>query len=125
MLSAQTASPALHSTRDGVYTAEQAQLGKAIYQSRCAMCHGDALEGVGANSPLAGNAFFDKWADQTVADLFMKTITTMPATGPGSLTPEETARLLSYLLSVNKLKAGKQNLSTNPQILESIRLDKP
>ena len=124
MLSAQ-ASPKAPSARDGVYTTEQAQEGKVIYQNQCGMCHGDSLEGQGQNSPLAGNEFLNKWADQTVADLFMKTITMMPAMDPGTLTPKETAQVLSYVLSANKFPAGKKELPIDPQLLNTIRIDKP
>ena len=125
MLSGQTAPHAVSSTRDGVYTAEQAQQGKAIYQNQCGMCHGDALEGQGQNSPLAGSEFLNKWTDQTVADLFMKTIVMMPAMDPGTLTPKETAQVLAYILGANKFPAGKKELPFDPQSLETIRIVKP
>jgi len=125
MLSAQTAPHAVSSTHDGVYTAEQAQQGKVIYQNQCGMCHGDALEGQGQNSPLAGSEFLSRWTDQTMADLFMKTIVMMPAMDPGTLTPKETAQALAYILSANKFPAGKKELPADPQSLEAIRIVKP
>jgi S-disulfanyl-L-cysteine oxidoreductase SoxD len=124
-LSAQTPPHAASSTRDGVYTTEQAQQGKNLYQNQCGMCHGDALEGQGQNSPLAGGEFLSKWTDQTVADLMMKTITMMPATDPGTMTPKETAQVIAYILSANKFPAGKKDLPTDPQSLEAIRIVKP
>jgi S-disulfanyl-L-cysteine oxidoreductase SoxD len=111
--------------RTGVYTAAQAARGKVIYQNRCGMCHGDALEGRGQNSPLAGPAFLNHWTGQTIADLFMKTIVVMPATDPGSLTPKETADLVAYILSANKFPAGKAELPTDPEPLEMIPIVKP
>jgi mono/diheme cytochrome c family protein len=125
VLSAQTAPHAVSSTRDGVYTPEQAQQGKTIYQNQCGMCHGDALEGQGQNSPLAGSEFLNRWTDQTMADLFMKTIVMMPAMDPGTLSPKETAQVLSYILSANKFPAGKKELPSDPQSLEAIHIVKP
>jgi mono/diheme cytochrome c family protein len=125
VLSAQATSHAASSTRDGVYTAEQAQQGKTIYQNQCGMCHGDALEGQGQNSPLTGSQFLNEWTDQTVADLFMKTIVMMPAMDPGTMSPKETAQVLSYILSANKFPAGKKELSTDPLVLEEIHIVKP
>ena len=119
------AQPRPTSTRDGVYTQEQAQQGKAIYTKACAMCHGDALQGMGPNPPLKGDVFLDKWNGRTVADLFMKTITTMPATDPASLTKIQTAQVLSYILSENKLQPGKTELPTNFLALEAMYIHKP
>jgi len=113
------------STRNGVYTAEQAHRGKAIYQNRCVMCHGDSLEGQGQNSPLKGTKFLNNWVGQTMADLFMKTIVMMPATNPGTLTPKETAEVVAYMLSANKFPAGKVELPSDPQSLEMIHIEKP
>jgi mono/diheme cytochrome c family protein len=121
MLFAQTGA----STRDGVYTSEQAQQGKTIYAQQCASCHGAALEGKGKNPPLTGDAFLTKWTGQTLADLFMKTNTTMPAADPGSLTPDDTSVVLAYILSVNKLQPGKHELPTDPQVLGAIQIVKP
>jgi S-disulfanyl-L-cysteine oxidoreductase SoxD len=111
------------STGDGVYTADQAQLGKTIYQNECGMCHGNTLEGAGVNPPLAGGEFLKNWTNRTVADLFMKTITMMPAMNPGSMTPQETAQVLAYILSVNNFPAGKTDLSSNFQTLNAIYID--
>jgi mono/diheme cytochrome c family protein len=116
---------AASSTRDGVYTAEQAQQGKALYQQQCAKCHGNALEGSGKNVPLTGDAFLDKWTDQTLADLFMKTNATMPASDPGTLTPDDTSRVLAYILSMNKFQPGKNPLPTDPDGLGAIHIAKP
>jgi S-disulfanyl-L-cysteine oxidoreductase SoxD len=113
------------STRDGVYTAEQAQQGKVLYQKQCASCHGDTLEGKGKNAPLTGDVFLDKWTDQTMADLFMKTNSTMPASDPGTMTPDETSQVLAYILSMNKFQAGKAPLPTDPDGLGAIHIAKP
>jgi mono/diheme cytochrome c family protein len=124
MLFAQTA-PHEVSARNGVYTAAQAQQGKTMYQNQCGMCHGDALEGSGQNSPLTGTAFLNNWTGQTVADLFMKTIVMMPAMDPGTMSPKDTADVIAYILSANKFPAGKTELPSDPQSLEMIHIVKP
>lgn len=116
---------AVSSTRDGVYTADQAKLGKVLYQKQCATCHGAALQGKGKSIPLVGNVFLNKWVDQTMADLFMKTNTTMPASAPGTMTPDETSQVLAYILSVNKFQAGQKPLPTDPDGLGAIQIAKP
>jgi S-disulfanyl-L-cysteine oxidoreductase SoxD len=112
------------STRGGVYSADQAQQGKAIYDTKCAMCHGPALKGVGPFPQLAGDAFLTKWNGKTLADLDIKIKTTMPTSEPGSLTPEETARLVSYILSTNTFPAGDP-LRIDPEALKAIQIESP
>src|SRR5512134_2500617 len=90
----------------GVYTADQAARGEAIYKEQCAACHGDNLEGSGPMPPLAGTDFLANWKGKTLGDLYEKTQTTMPATAPGTLTPEQAADVLSYLLKVSKYPEG-------------------
>ena len=113
------------STRDGVYTVEQAKQGKVLYDNQCANCHGPVLLGSGKNAPLVGDAFLDKWTDQTMADLFMKTNSTMPASDPGTMSPDETAQVLAYILSVNKFQPGQKPLPTDPDGLGAIHIAKP
>lgn len=121
LLSAQSeSSPAV-----GMYTSEQAQLGKSIYEKECVSCHGESLEGKGKNAPLTGDTFLSKWNNQTMADLFMKTNTTMPASSPGTLTPDETVRVLAFVLQMNKFPAGKSELPTDPDALGAIVIGKP
>jgi cytochrome c5 len=80
---------ATRSVNEGVYTAEQAKRGEALYKEQCSACHGDNLEGSGPMPPLAGKDFLANWQGKTVGDLFEKTSTTMPATAPGSLPPDQ------------------------------------
>ncbi len=60
-----------------------------------------------------------------MADLFMKTNTTMPASAPGTMTPDETSQVLAYILSVNKFQAGQKPLPTDPDGLGAIQIAKP
>jgi len=109
-------------TRGGVYSAEQAQQGKAIYDGKCAMCHGPALKGNGPFPPLAGDAFLTKWNGKTLADLDLKIQTTMPTTEPGTLTPDDTARLVAYILSTNTFPAGEE-LPKDAEALKAILIE--
>src|SRR5215510_11496963 len=85
-LSATMIAQATKSVSEGVYTAEQAKRGEAVYKEQCAACHGDNLEGSGPMPALSGPDFVKSWKGKTVADLFDKTHSSMPATAPGSLT---------------------------------------
>ena len=115
---------ATKSVNDGVYTQEQATRGKALYTDTCAACHGDNLEGSGPMPPLAGNDFLRTWEGKTVGDLFEKTHTTMPATAPGTLTPEQSADIVSYMLSMSKYPAGTTALDNKMEPLLAIKIEK-
>jgi mono/diheme cytochrome c family protein len=113
------------SANDGVYTAEQATKGDTVYKDQCAACHGDNLEGSGPMPPLAGKDFLTNWQGKTVADLFEKTQTSMPATSPGTLTPEQTAELMAYMLSASKYPAGMTPIPDKMDDLKQITIDAP
>jgi mono/diheme cytochrome c family protein len=104
----------------GVYTAEQATRGATLYAEQCGFCHGDSLEGSGAMPPLAGPDFTRNWAGKTVGDLFEKTYGTMPATAPGSLTEQQIADVLAYMLQVAEYPAGTTELAPNAEPLKQI-----
>src|SRR5271157_4911170 len=72
---------------DGVYTQAQADRGKALYNSSCAACHGDQLNGGETAPALVGGEFLSNWNGLTVGQLFDRIRTSMP---PG--TPAKVAR---------------------------------
>jgi mono/diheme cytochrome c family protein len=113
------------SSNEGVYTADQATKGEAVYKENCAACHGDNLEGSGPMPPLAGKDFLANWQGKTVGDLFEKTQTSMPATAPGTLTPEQTASLMAYVLAQGKYPAGSTPLPDKMDALKTITIDTP
>jgi hypothetical protein len=114
------------SVLDGVYTEDQAKRGQARYR-RCILCHLDELQGDPAKpvAPIAGEAFLEKWIGHTVKELLEKTSTTMPQDSPGSMTPQEYADVLSYMLQVNKFPSGKEELSAQSEQLDRILIEKP
>lgn len=113
------------SVSEGVYTAEQAMRGDALYKEQCASCHGDMLEGSGPMPPLVGPDFAKNWEGKTVWELFEKTHTSMPATAPGTLTEQQTADVLAYMLSVAKYPAGATELAGTMEPLNQIKLEAP
>lgn len=110
------------STNDGIYTVDQAQQGEALYSKQCAACHGAKLEGSGQNPPLAGNDFMTDWKGRPLADLDAKIHDTMPATNPGSLSPDQTVELLAFILKSNNMPAGTSALPNDPSALKSIQI---
>jgi mono/diheme cytochrome c family protein len=108
---------------DGVYTDAQAGRGGALYQTACASCHGEKLQGKGQTPALTGPDFTMDWNGMTVGDLFDKLQTSMPADKPGSLSREQNASLIAYLLSANKFPSGTAELSSDVERLRQIRFE--
>jgi len=118
------AADAQKTTMDGVYTNDQATRGKTQYSQACANCHMDDLSGSGQALPLAGDAFTETWEGQSVGDLFDLIHNTMPQDKPGTLSPEVTVDVISYLLQFNKFPAGSAELKSDPAALKNILITK-
>lgn len=105
---------------DGVYSSEQAKRGQALYSKACASCHRADLEGHGPTPSLAGSEFRDRWDGQTLDDLFEKMQATMPADHPGSLSREDNAAILTFILRSNEMPAGEKDLAADADSLAKI-----
>ena len=113
---------AARSVWDGAYNATQVKRGNALYTKICETCHGPRLEG-GEAPPLAGADFLANWYGFSVADLLEKTRSTMPQTDPGSLSAQQYADLLAFMLSANKFPAGESELPAAQDRLKQIRIE--
>ena len=108
-------------TRDGVYTEAQAKRGETGYAQACASCHGPDLSGVDSAPSLAGPEFLASWSDQTVDDLFERARTTMPADAPGSLSRQQYADVVAFILSKDGMPAGSAELPAENPALKQIK----
>ena len=104
---------------DGVYTAQQATRGQAIYRARCASCHGNALEGR-SGPPLAGKDFLAAWDKEPLVELANKVHRTMPKNDATRLTPLESADTLAYMLQVNSFTPGSAELVMDEAALKQV-----
>ncbi len=120
-LSTARAQQATRSINDGVYTADQAKRGEALSADACASCHDLKLTG-GIGPALAGQEFIGAWKDKTVGEMFTLITVGMPPEAPGTLTPEQTADLLSFILSVNQFPAGPTALAADATPLGDIHM---
>jgi mono/diheme cytochrome c family protein len=112
------------SAKDGVYTTEQAERGKTAYDEKCASCHGSMASVTPDMAPLLNDSGFQNlWRQRSLAQLFARIRETMPQDKPNTLSPEETAALVAYILSGNQLPAGQTALPTDLEILKEIRVD--
>ncbi|MCY3621885.1 MAG: cytochrome c [Gammaproteobacteria bacterium] len=116
--------PPASSVRDGVYTEAQAARGKTVYLERCVECHKEDLRGDQQMTPsLVGIAFTFRWKDKKLYDYFVGMRNTMPQGAPGSLSEETYADLVAFLLSEMGYAAGKDELSTDPEVLSEIVIE--
>ena len=96
---------------DGVYTAEQAERGEAVYKSHCLSCHQADFSGTEEASALSGDAFMASWREDTVGNLYTRTRNLMPFDEPASLSDDAYLDSVAYLLQVNGFPAGSRELT--------------
>jgi cytochrome c len=99
--------------------------GRALYEARCAKCHGAEGEG-GSGGTLAGRgALTDPDPDQTVGNYWPYATTlfdfirrAMPMDGPATLSDDEVYAVSAYVLYLNRLVGPDDRLDagTLPQI---------
>jgi mono/diheme cytochrome c family protein len=112
------------SAREGVYTTAQAAQGKRVYVDKCTSCHGSMETSTPEMAALLNDVGFQNlWRDRSLARLFSRIRETMPQDKPNSLSPEETADVVAYILSANALPPGETVLPFDLEILKEIRLD--
>ena len=106
---------------DGVYTEAQAKRGEAVYFDTCVRCHGPALMGGNDGAgPLIGPTFNGNWNGVPLGQMVDRMRATMPQDRPNSLTRQQTADVLTYILRVNKVPPGKAELPRQVDILNTI-----
>jgi mono/diheme cytochrome c family protein len=104
---------------DGIYTAVQAERGANAYGDHCAECHGTSLDGTGEAPPLAGPEFLSHYDGRTVGNLFDRTRNTMPNNAPGTLSRNDYADILAYILKFNGFPAGDKELDRRSEYLQA------
>jgi mono/diheme cytochrome c family protein len=101
----------------GVYSAAQATRGEETYMNVCVACH--------PGGTYATPAFRTAWAGRPLSDLFEIVQEKMPKNDPGSLTPQEAAQVLAYLLKINEVPAGETELPAEAAALKKFRFEAP
>jgi sugar lactone lactonase YvrE/mono/diheme cytochrome c family protein len=108
---------------DGLYTEAQAAHGGEDYGKYCAACHGASLTGSGEAPALQGAQFISDFNGETVGELFDRIRTTMPQDNPSSLTRDQYAGVLAFLLKANGFPAGARELDRRSEYLKAIRFE--
>lgn len=96
---------------DGVYTAEQAARGEAVYKSHCLSCHQADFSGTEEASPLVGEPFMQAWREDTVGNLYTRVRNLMPFDEPATLGDAAYLDSVAYLLQANGFPAGSRELT--------------
>ncbi len=107
--------PPSRTTMDSVYTNAQATDGADVFAAYCRNCHTPTVH--------AGPPFKNKWYGRTLGELFGYLRREMPKSDPGSMSDEDYALSLAYLLKINGMPAGAEPLAADSAALHSIRLD--
>jgi mono/diheme cytochrome c family protein len=115
--------PPTRSVWTGVYTAEQAKRGEPLYGQQCSSCHGATLEGGEMAPPLTGGAFNSNWSGLSLGDLSERIRISMPQSNPGSLSRQQCADLVAFLLSAGNFPTGKEELPRELEILKQIAFE--
>lgn len=105
----------------GLYTPVQADRGEALYADQCASCHGALRAFVPEMAALLGDhTFRNRWTGRSLGELFGVIRDEMPQDAPGTLSPEETASLVAYILAGNRFPAGDAALSSDVEALYAV-----
>jgi hypothetical protein len=73
--------------------------------------------------PLATGDFLSGWDGLTLGDLFERMRISMPQNAPGSLSGQQNADILAFMLSANKYPTGSSELSNQAMVLKTIKFE--
>jgi cytochrome c len=112
---------------DSVFTVAQAARGDSIYKAGCVTCHGNALQGgttadFGDSAPLVGADFMASWGGQTLADLYDKIYSSMPADKPKTLDKQVIVDVMAHILNQNHFPAGSTELGPDHDKLNEVKI---
>jgi len=116
--------PADKKVWDGVFTSAQAARGKAPFERSCARCHNVELAGSQRGPALKGNVFWSKFENDNLGTLFTYLRDNMPQDGPAIVDEPIKADILAYIMSVNGMPAGSDELKPDVRALETIKVAK-
>jgi cytochrome c len=105
---------------DGVYTAAQAERGRAAYQQSCVACHRDDLRGDNTAPSIVGESFTFLWGDMEVGELSSRIQKLMPPERPGTLPVQTYIDIVAFILQKNEFPAGNMELGADTDSLHTL-----
>lgn len=111
---AEAPSGAMATGGSATFSAAQADRGRDTFRASCTECH--------YSSEFSDSQFKFKWSRRSAGSLYQLIQNSMPETAPGSLAPEETVDLVSYILRMNGFEPGAGDLAPERAVLDEISL---
>jgi mono/diheme cytochrome c family protein len=106
--------------RQGPYSEAQAYRGEKVADTLCSGCHGAGLSGGDSGPKLVGDKFLGDWNGKSLAELFDWIFEEMPEDAPGTLKKEDVASVVAYILQLNRVPPGKQDLPLDREALSRL-----
>lgn len=122
MAQPQPASAQPQTVWNGVYSEAQAFRGEKVAETTCLGCHGAGLAGGDSGPKLVGDKFLSDWNAASVGDLFGLILEKMPHDAPGTLKKEDVASVTAYILQLNNMPSGRQELAAESDTLAQITI---
>ena len=110
---------------DGIYTTAQAKRGEPQFMNKCAYCHRDEATGgqqiqITPAPPLSGPDFARRWDNRSLDQLLTTIYATMPQWEGGTLSRQEAADILAFILQDSSYPAGAFELPPDADMLEAM-----
>lgn len=110
MVAVRAQAPARPRIWQGVYTAAQAERGKATFLASCQRCHNADLSG-DRGPALKGERFMTTWGGGSVNRLFEKIRDTMPSFSTSTIDAASKLDVVTFILQTNGFPAGDRELA--------------
>jgi len=104
------------SIHDGVFTEEQVEKGRMVWEKVCSECH---------PMDIFGPDYMIGWEGATAGELFEQIQATMPYESPGILPANEYLEVMVFLFSLNGVKPGEEELPVDTAQLHEVTIDGP
>jgi len=104
-----------NSTLSGVYTNAQATRGRYVYLGSCKACH--------TAESHTGAVFAQWWKGKQLSELYQFILERMPKNDPGTLAEEDVADVVAFLLKLNQMPVGKNEIYPSVDSLKKFRID--
>src|SRR5262245_17960912 len=109
---------------DGVYTEQQAQRGKKLFEQNCSSCHRPEMPQT--MKVLFGDLFIETWREGDLYSLFDTMKREMPGYSPGSLSEAQYLDSVAFLLKSNSFPTARSELTVkNLPSIEIVVKDGP